>query len=221
MTSNEIFILEDDLTMRALLKASLERASYQVLFFADGDALLAHARQATPACVLLDLCLPGKSGIEVLTTLCDQGCSAPILMISGQGNIPTAVRALRLGAADFIEKPFRPGDLLARIEAAGASGDARQASPADHFKATCGLSRREQEVLDHLLAGSTNKLIARKLNVSPRTIEDHRANIMRKAGVRTTAQLAIAVFEAKPPQLRRSPASYARSVGLERQALSA
>ncbi|KAH2808561.1 hypothetical protein KXV85_005891, partial [Aspergillus fumigatus] len=105
MTSNEIFILEDDLTMRAMLKASLERAGYQVVFFADGDALLAHARQASPACVLLDLCLPGKSGIEVLTTLNSQGCSAPVLMISGQGNIPTAVQALRLGAADFIEKP--------------------------------------------------------------------------------------------------------------------
>ncbi|MFX8965080.1 LuxR C-terminal-related transcriptional regulator, partial [Acinetobacter baumannii] len=81
---------------------------------------------------------------------------------------------------------------LARIEAAGASAEARPASPAEHFKNARGLSRREQEVLDHLLAGSTNKLIARKLNVSPRTIEDHRANIMRKAGVRTTAQLAIA-----------------------------
>ncbi len=207
MTSNEIFILEDDLTMRAMLKASLERAGYQVVFFADGDALLAHARQASPACVLLDLCLPGKSGIEVLTTLNSQGCSAPVLMISGQGNIPTAVQALRLGAADFIEKPFRPGDLLARIEAAGASAEARPASPAEHFKNARGLSRREQEVLDHLLAGSTNKLIARKLNVSPRTIEDHRANIMRKAGVRTTAQLAIAVFEAKPRRATSRPLS--------------
>lgn len=195
MTSTEIFILEDDLTMRAMLRAILLRAGYRPTFFADGDALLLRARQVCPACVLLDLCLPGKSGLDVLDALRREAYPAPVLMISGQGDIPVAVRALRLGAADFVEKPFRADDLIARIEAAGAEVRADPAIPVQHYKDSWRLSKREKEVLEHLLVGSTTKVIARQLNLSPRTIEDHRASIMRKAGVRTTAQLAVAAFE--------------------------
>lgn len=215
MTSNEIFILEDDLTMRAMLRAILLRAGYRPMFFADGDALLVRARQATPVCVLLDLCLPGKSGIEVLENLRDQAYPAPVLMISGQGDIPVAVRALRLGAADFIEKPFRADDLLARIEAAGAEDRPEPVVSMPQGREFWRLTKRENEVLDHLLAGATTKVIARQLKLSPRTIEDHRASIMRKAGVRTTAQLAIAAFETRPEcdAMRSSGAAFATSGG--------
>lgn len=191
MTENEIFILEDDLTMRTMLKVVLEKAGYQPVFFADGEALIAKSRRASPACILLDLCLPGISGLDVLGRLTDRTCPAPILMVSGQGDIPTAVHALRIGAADFVEKPFSPADLVARIESAGVGQPAHSAGPLDLFKQSRGLTRRECEVLDHLIAGSSSKAIARKLGVSPRTIEDHRARILQKAGVKTTAQLSI------------------------------
>ncbi|MGL9619567.1 response regulator [Bradyrhizobium sp. U531] len=196
MAGNEVFILEDDLTMRAMLRIVLERAGYRPVFFADGGSLLARLGQSCPACILLDLCLPAESGLDVLSELRRMSNPTPVLMLSGQGDIPTAVRALHLGAADFVEKPFNAADLIARIADAGASVETRAPAPADDFKTSWRLTRREQEVLDHLLAGSTSKIIGRKLNLSPRTVEDHRASIMRKAGVKTIAQLAIATFEA-------------------------
>lgn len=204
MTANEIFILEDDLTMRTMLRVVLEGAGYQPVFFADGDALIAKARDTSPACILLDLHLPGKSGLDVLGQLTGQTYPAPILMVSGQGDIPTAVRALRIGAADFVEKPFSPADLVARIVSAGAGLPARSAGSVEHFKQSRRLTRREGEVLDHLIAGSSSKAIARTFGISPRTVEDHRANIMRKAGVKSIAQLSVVVFEGTQ-SLREQP----------------
>jgi len=211
MTANEIFILEDDLTMRAMLRVALEGAGYRPVFFAGGDALIARARDTSPACILLDLCVPGKSGLDVLGQLTDQAYPAPILMVSGQGDIPTAVHALRIGAADFVEKPFNPADLVARIVSAGAAPPARSKSPVEHFKQSRGLSRRECEVLDHLIAGSSSKAIARKFGISPRTVEDHRASIMRKAGVRSIAQLSIMAFEGAPQPVGDQPAATGRA----------
>jgi two-component system response regulator FixJ len=196
MNTNDVFILEDDLTMRMMLKAILEKAGYRSVFFADGEALQIEARQNSPVCILLDVCVPGKSGLETLSELRDQGCPAPILMISGHGDIATAVRSLRFGAADFIEKPFRPDTLIERIETACA-GARSAASAAAHFKHAKRLTKREREVLDHMLAGLSTKLMARQLGLSPRTVEDHRANILRKAGVKSSAQLLLGVFGAR------------------------
>ncbi|MBR1090643.1 response regulator transcription factor [Bradyrhizobium manausense] len=195
MTANEVLILEDDATMRAMLRVVLKKAGYEPLFFADGEALIAKARDTTPACILLDLCLPRQSGLDVLGELAHRSYSAPILMVSGQGDIATAVRALRIGAADFVEKPFSPTDLIARIVSAGAGEPVRSAGSIAQFKHSRRLSKRESEILDHLLAGSTTKMIARKLGISPRTVEDHRASIMRKARVKSMAQLSVMAFE--------------------------
>ncbi|MBW7971596.1 response regulator [Bradyrhizobium sp. BR 10289] len=199
MTAKEIFILEDDLTTRAMLRVVLEGAGYHPVFFADGNALISRARYTAPACILLDLCLPGQSGLDILGQLTDRTHPAPILIVSGQGDIPTAVRALRNGAADFVEKPFSPSDLVGRIVSASAGPLARSEKPVEHFKHSCGLTRREREILDHLIAGSSNKAIARQLKISPRTVEDHRASIMRKAGAKTIAQLSIMAFEGAEP----------------------
>lgn len=206
MSTNDVFILEDDLTMRMMLKALLERAGYRSVFFADGEALQAEARQNSPVCILLDVCVPGKSGLETLSELRDLDYPAPILMMSGHGDIPTAVRSLKSGAADFIEKPFRPDTLVARIESACA-GARSAASPAAHFKHAKRLTRREREVLDHMLAGSSTKIMARQLGLSPRTVEDHRANILRKAGVKTSAQLLLGVFGARQAPGERAAAA--------------
>lgn len=196
MSTNDVFILEDDLTMRVMLKALLEKAGYRCVFFADGEALQVEARQNSPVCILLDVCVPGKSGLETLSELRDQDYPAPILMMSGYGDIPTAVRSLRTGAADFIEKPFRPDTLVARIKEACAGAPAA-ATAASHFKHAKGLTRREGEVLDQMLAGAPTKVIARQLGLSPRTVEDYRANILRKAGAKTSSQLLLGVFGAK------------------------
>lgn len=212
MTENEVFILEDDLTTRAMLRVVLERAGYRPVFFADGEALIAKARNASPACILLDLCLPGISGLDVLGQLTDRTCPAPILMVSGQGDIPTAVHALHIGAADFVEKPFSPADLVARIASAGGGQPAHSANPVEHFKQSRGLTKRECQVLDHLIAGASSKAIARKLGISPRTIEDHRARIMQKAGVKTTAQLSIMAFKGAQASKERFTASGRRTV---------
>ncbi|PSO16420.1 DNA-binding response regulator [Bradyrhizobium sp. MOS003] len=212
MTENEVFILEDDLTTRAMLRVVLEKAGYQPVFFADGEALIAKSRHASPACILLDLCLPGISGLDVLGQLTDRTCPVPILMVSGQGEIPTAVHALRIGAADFVQKPFSPADLVARIESAGVGQPAHSAGPLDHFKQSRGLTRRECEVLDHLIAGSSSKVIARKLGISPRTIEDHRARILQKAGVKTTAQLSIMAFKGSQASKDRTAAFGRRTI---------
>lgn len=201
MSESEIFILEDDLTMRTMLKIILEQAGYRPVFFVDGDALQAEVRRTCPACILLDVQVPGRSGLDILGELCDDDCSAPILMVSGHGNIAMAVRSLQTGAADFIEKPFTATDLVGRIAKVVAKRSiaaVRPSQPTDWQR----LTRREREVLDHLLTGATSKVIARQLDVSPRTIEEHRANIMRKMGVKTAAQLMAVTLSATHESVR-------------------
>lgn len=196
MSASEIFILEDDLTMRTLLKVILEQSGYQPVFFVDGGALQAGVRRNCPACILLDVQVPGRSGLDILSELRGDDCPAPILMVSGHGNIAMAVQSLQTGAADFVEKPFAAADLIGRIGKVVAKGCAtpmRAASPSADWHR---LTRREREVLDHLLAGASSKAIARELGVSPRTVEEHRANMMRKVGVKTAAQLMAAALGA-------------------------
>ena len=207
MSSREIFILEDELTMRAMLKVVLEQSGYQPVFFVDGDALQAEVRRSSPACVLLDVLVPGRSGLEILRALRSEDCPAPILMVSGHGNIAIAVQALQIGAADFIETPFAASDLVARIGRVAVRSSAAQASAALNFEGGQRLTRREREMLGHLLAGSTSKVIARQLGVSPRTVAEHRSNIMRKAGVKSVAQLMVAALEAARGSERTSPGS--------------
>ena len=201
MSATEIFILEDDLTMRTLLKVILEQSGYQPVFFVDGDALQAEARRHGPACILLDVQVPGRSGLEILSELRDADCQAPILMVSGQGNIAIAVQSLKTGAADFIEKPFTATDLVGRIASVIAKSSVAPVR-APSSRDWQPLTRREREVLDHLLAGASSKAIARELNVSPRTVEEHRANIMRKMGVKTAAQLMAVTLSATHESVR-------------------
>jgi FixJ family two-component response regulator len=129
------------------------------------------------------------------------------------------VQSLQTGAADFIEKPFAASDLVARIGRVTArSRPAAQDGAALHFENGLRLTRRERQVLDHLLAGSTSKVIARQLGVSPRTVEEHRSNIMRKAGVKSVAQLMVAALEAARGSERASPGSRAGTQGASHQA---
>src|SRR5580698_45448 len=165
----EIFVVDDDPAVRETLSLVLSAGGYEVICFADGAALLAVARSRTPACILLDVHIPGKSGLDILRELHGEDYPAPIFMISGQGDIAMAVSAIKNGALDFIEKPF-PGR-----------------EP---------LTRREREVLEQFTSGASNKEAGRTLGISPRTIEDHRANIMKKLGAKNAADLVRIVMTA-------------------------
>ncbi|MGJ4927557.1 response regulator transcription factor [Bradyrhizobium sp. HKCCYLS2038] len=198
----EIFVVDDDPAVRDTLSMVLSSGGYEVICFADGAALLAVARSRTPACILLDVHIPGKSGLDILRELHGEDYPAPIFMISGQGDIPMAVNAIKYGALDFIEKPFRGSEIVARLNEAIGAFARRQKENASpkigslHFPGREPLTRREREVLEQFTAGASNKEAGRTLGISPRTIEDHRANIMKKLGARNAADLIRIVMTA-------------------------
>jgi FixJ family two-component response regulator len=203
VSRGEIFVVDDDPAVRDTLALVLSTGGYNVVCFADGAALLAVARSRTPAAILLDVHIPGKSGLDILKELHGEDYPAPIFMISGHGDIAMAVSAIKSGALDFIEKPFRGTDLVTRLdEAIGAYARRHAQTTASsiatlHFPGREPLTRREREVLEQFTAGASNKEAGRTLGISPRTIEDHRANIMRKLGARNAADLVRIVMTAQ------------------------
>jgi FixJ family two-component response regulator len=206
----EIFVVDDDPAVRETLSMVLSAGGYQVICFADGAALLAVARTRIPACILLDVHIPGKSGLDILKELRGEDYPAPIFMVSGQGDIAMAVSAIKNGALDFIEKPFRGSEIVARLDEAisayvrrQAQGDASKIVSL-HFPGREPLTRRERDVLEQFASGASNKEAGRQLGISPRTIEDHRANIMKKLGARNAADLIRIVLTAS-----RAPGSNA------------
>jgi len=203
ISRGEIFVVDDDPAVRETLSIVLSAAGYQVICFADGTALLAVARSRIPACILLDVHIPGRSGLDILKELHGEDYPAPIFIISGQGDIAMAVSAIKNGALDFIEKPFRGSEIVARLEEAiGAYARRRAENSASsiaslHLPGREPLTRREREVLEQFTSGATNKEAGRHLGISPRTIEDHRANIMKKFGARNAADLIRMVMTAQ------------------------
>jgi FixJ family two-component response regulator len=193
--AGEIFVVDDDPAVRTTLSAVFTHAGYTVTCFADGAALVAAARVGTPLCIILDVHIPGKSGLDILKQLNARDYPVPIFMMSGQGDIAMAVDAIKNGALDFIEKPFRGSDVVARIEAAIDARAQREKSNGGgetqrfYFPGREPLSRREQDVLAQIVAGASNKEAGRKLGISPRTIEVHRAHLMQKIGARNAADL--------------------------------
>src|ERR1700761_569872 len=160
---SEIFVVDDDPAVRDTLTVVLSSGGFDVLCFADGAALLAVARTRTPSCILLDVHIPGKSGLDILKELHGEDYPAPIFIISGQGDIAMAVSAIKSGALDFIEKPFRGSEIVARLDEAieayarrrgenGASGIVTL-----HFPGREPLTRREREVLEQFTSGASNK----------------------------------------------------------------
>ena len=199
----EIFVVDDDPAVRDTLSMVLKGAGYEVICFADGAALLSVARSRVPAAILLDVHIPGKSGLDLLRELHGEDYPAPIFMISGQGDIAMAVSAIKNGALDFIEKPFRGNEIVSRLNEAIDAYTRRQAETSAsrvaslHFPGREPLTRREREVLEQFTAGASNKEAGRQLGISPRTIEDHRANIMKKLGARNAADLVRIVMTAQ------------------------
>jgi FixJ family two-component response regulator len=202
----EIFVVDDDPAVRETLSIVLSAGGYEVICFADGAALLSVARNRAPSAILLDVHIPGKSGLDILRELRGEDYPAPIFIISGQGDITMAVSAIKNGALDFIEKPFRGNEIVMRLNEAIEAYARRQADRSAsasasamgslHFPGREPLTRREREVLEQFTSGASNKEAGRHLGISPRTIEDHRANIMKKLGARNAADLVRIVMTA-------------------------
>ncbi|MCW8309473.1 response regulator [Acidiphilium sp. PA] len=197
-----IVVIDDDPAICAALHAMLEAAGRVVVDFASAEAFLARDPGGAAACLVIDINLPGRSGIDLLRTVRDGGDETPVVMLSGVSDATLAVEALRAGAADFVEKPVNPADLLSRIDRAIGLGQdltARRALHEEAVRHLAGLTARQREILDLILAGQPSKVIAGMLGISPRTVEVHRAAIMRKTGAASVAALARLAAEADGP----------------------
>lgn len=198
--SRIIDIVDDDTAVRDALGLVFEVEGYRVRSHADGAAFVRAARSEAPAAVLLDVHMPGKSGLDILRDLAAGDFAVPVFIISGQGDIPMAVQAIKDGAFDFIEKPFDAATVLERVANALAIADRRSPEPAEGvgegFPGRDLLTPREIDVLEQLANGLSNKEAARLLGISPRTVEVHRARIMDKLGARNAADLVRIVLSA-------------------------
>ena len=186
-----IHVVEDDQPMRESLVMLLEEAGYKVSAYATAEDLLARAAAIEGNCVVSDVRMPGMDGLTLLRRLRSEGSALPLILITGHGDVPMAVAAMKAGAVDFLEKPFEADALLAAIEAAlrPRSRDAEaEAVEAAHGR-LANLTSRECEVLEHLVSGESNKEVAAQLGISPRTVEFHRAHIMEKTGAKGLPEL--------------------------------
>jgi FixJ family two-component response regulator len=201
-SDHEIFIVDDDPAVRDALSVVLTLENYHVTSFADGGTFLTAARTRTPSCIILDVHMPGRSGLDILKDLNAQHYPAPILIISGQGDIPMAVDAVKNGALDFIEKPFDADTVVTRVREAIEATERRRSNAGApdglaNFPGRELLTPREREVLAQIASGASNKEAGRLLGISPRTIEVHRARIMEKLGAKNAADLVRIVLSSQ------------------------
>ena len=187
-----VHIVDDEAPLRSALALLARSAKIKSQTYASATEFMQAYRPGPPGCLVLDVRMPGMSGIELLERLQANGCSLPTIVMTGHGDVPMAVRAMRAGALDFIEKPFQDHALLALMHA-GIQGSfnlaAREAPRADARLRIATLTVREREVLSLLIAGTRNKVIADRLDISPRTVELHRAHIMDKTGAGSLSEL--------------------------------
>jgi FixJ family two-component response regulator len=187
-----VFIVDDDASVRDSLALMLGLAGYRTVLFADAEAFLAAWQPDWTGCVVADLRLPGKSGIELQAELRSRGATLPVVIITAHGDVPAARAAFHARAIDFLEKPFAHEQLRAAIERAFAQEDeriARDRGRTEDARKLAALTPREREVLEQAARGLHAKEIATALDISPRTVEVHKARIMAKLGVRNVAEL--------------------------------
>jgi FixJ family two-component response regulator len=181
-----IYVVDDDQAVRETLTIILSGYGYIIVCFADDKALLNAARKEAPVCILLDIFLEGKSGIQILKQLNAQSSyPAPIFIMSGRGTIPLAAEAIRAGACDFIEKPFKAEQLIEKLEAGLTEFRKTQESQNWHEP----LTGREEQIMSMVVDGLTSKEIGDALGISDRTVEYHRINIMKKTHAKNVPDL--------------------------------
>lgn len=187
-----VFVVDDDPDIRDALQALIESVGLKASTFSGAQHFLDRYDPDTPGCVILDIRMPGMSGLDLQHDLAKRGIHIPVIIITGHAEVPVAVQALKCGAFDFIEKPFSPQLLLDRIRrAVEVDSQQRQASAerAEIMARMAELTPRERQVMDLVIAGKANKVIAAELGLSPKTVEVHRAQVMRKMRVDSLAEL--------------------------------
>ena len=190
--SGLVYIIDDDDAVRDSLDLLLSAAGFETISFDCAESFLAAPRKAAGGCLLSDIRMPGMSGLELMEAMHARGAACPVVLITGHGDVPMAVEAMKRGAHDFIEKPFDDQRLIAAVASALARGGApREAAKVDPQAAArlASLSRRERQVMEGLLGGRSNKEIARVYAISPRTVEVYRANVMTKMRAASLAEL--------------------------------
>ena len=203
MTSSDVrlvHLVDDDASVRRSVGFMLKTSNYQVQTYESGLELLKRSTYLSPGCVLLDIRMPGMDGLEVQQALREKGVGLPVIIMTGHGDINLAVKAMKAGAVDFIEKPFEKDALLSSLEE-GFHRLSRKEVTQDRKKDAevrlQALTPRERDVLDGLTQGLPNKTIAYDLGISPRTVEIHRANLMTKLEVRSLSEALRIAFAAQ------------------------
>lgn len=190
--TNTICVVDDDSAIRDALGILLRMSGYQVESYESAVAFLKTEAHKTCACLIADVRMPDMDGLELQKELARLGSELPVIIMTGHGDVPLAVRAMKAGAIDFLEKPFEGDALLSSINIALAARAQKKTSDGktDDTRARIEtLTPREKEVLDQLVDGHQNKMIAYHLDISPRTVEVYRARVMEKMGARTIAEL--------------------------------
>ena len=195
-----IHLVDDDASVRRSVGFMLKTSGLQVESYESGVELLGHAARLDEGCILLDIRMPGMDGLEVQKALQEKGVGLPVIIMTGHGDVGLAVKAMKAGAVDFIEKPFEKETLLACLDE-GFSRLSKKEATHDRKKNAevrlQALTPRERDVLEGLAQGLPNKTIAYDLGISPRTVEIHRANLMTKLGVRSLSEALRIAFAAQ------------------------
>ena len=191
-TASTVYIVDDDEAVRDSLRWLLEANTYRVKAFASAEAFLGEYREDQPGILIVDVRMPGMSGLQLQEELLARNSHMPVVFITGHGDVPMAVNTMKKGAVDFLEKPFNETDLrdiVARMFEIANQTLQKQQSKREHEAMLGRLTAREQQVLERIVAGRLNKQIADDLGISIKTVEAHRANIMEKLQVTTVADL--------------------------------
>lgn len=187
-----VYVIDDDESARQSLEFLLDVAGIRVRSFSSADAFLKSAPPLAGACVVTDVRMPGMSGIELAARISEADGAVPVIVITGHADVPLAIQAMKAGAADFIEKPFDDETILSAIHTALARSEEEeevQTRRREVLSRIETLSGREREVVDGLVEGKANKVIAIDLDISPRTVEVYRANAMMKMQAKTLSDL--------------------------------
>ena len=193
-----VYVVDDDEAMRDSMVWLIESEGYPVQAFSSAEAFLAFYQDGLAGCLVLDVRMPGMSGLELYERLAALRATLPVIFITGHGDVPMAVAALKQGAADFIEKPFNDTDMLRLIRQCLEMDTERRARRARENSVASRLAQltaREREVMDRVVEGKLNKQIADELSISMKTVEAHRARVMEKMGVRSLAELVQCALE--------------------------
>lgn len=196
-----VCVIDDDEGVARSLRALLSSVGIDATTYASPEAFLQSANLSEVGCLVLDVRMPGMSGLDLYELLRSRGLHIPAVFITGHGDVRTAVRAVKAGAIDFIEKPFRDQELLDCVQKALARDVERRAGSDDSAvteERVKTLTGREKEVLDLVVAGQSSKVIARQLNISPKTVEFHRARLMEKMHARSVLDLVRLMLTARP-----------------------